>query len=308
MEKHIIVVGGATYDIFGRPYNKLIQQDSNIGIIKTSIGGVGKNIAENLVMLNHNVTMITCFGNDDMAPIVKKNILDSGIKLDVMKVENGSSPTYMYITDENGDMQLAVASMSIYDNVKEKDIDEKLPLINSAALLVLDTNYSKESIEYIVNNAKVPIFLDCVSVGKARKTKDCTGKIHTIKANKIEAATLVDFEINSIEDAKKAGDILLNRGSKQVFITLGEEGVLAMNKDEKIVVPSFKADVKNTTGCGDSFMAGVVDGYLNNKTLKDTTIYGNAMAALTCESETSVSKVINRMSIQEVLDKRSIND
>ena len=51
---YIVVVGGTNVDIQGFPKDRLILRDSNIGSVKVSLGGVARNIAENITRLGIN--------------------------------------------------------------------------------------------------------------------------------------------------------------------------------------------------------------------------------------------------------------
>ncbi len=64
MNNYVVVIGGANIDIGGTPYNKLIPEDSNPGRINIAFGGVGRNIAHNLINLGVRVKLITAVGND----------------------------------------------------------------------------------------------------------------------------------------------------------------------------------------------------------------------------------------------------
>ena len=55
---YLVVLGGANVDIVGFTDVPLVLKDSNQGTLKISMGGVGRNIAENLVRLGLNTKLI----------------------------------------------------------------------------------------------------------------------------------------------------------------------------------------------------------------------------------------------------------
>ena len=63
-ENYVTVIGGSNMDIQGFPNNPLVMYDSNPGKVDISMGGVGRNIAENLSRLNVNTKLISAIGND----------------------------------------------------------------------------------------------------------------------------------------------------------------------------------------------------------------------------------------------------
>ena len=64
MQATIAVVGGCNIDINATSSSPLIFQDSNPGCVQTSLGGVGRNIGENLVRLGHKVSLLAPLGKD----------------------------------------------------------------------------------------------------------------------------------------------------------------------------------------------------------------------------------------------------
>ncbi len=151
----ITVVGGVNVDIQGFPRDKLIYKDSNIGNVNISLGGVGRNIAENLVKLGVCTRLISIIGDD----IYGEKILDEADKIGldmrdsiILKGENTS--IYLSILDELGDMVLAISSMDIYDSMSIDFIREKKDIIESSKICIVDTNIPKDVIEYMVTDFK----------------------------------------------------------------------------------------------------------------------------------------------------------
>ena len=62
----ITIVGGINIDIEGSPFKPLVPEDSNPGKIRMSFGGVGRNIAENVVRSGGSTAMISVVGEDHM--------------------------------------------------------------------------------------------------------------------------------------------------------------------------------------------------------------------------------------------------
>ena len=88
--------------------------------------------------------------------------------------------------------------------------------------MVIDTNIPAESIAYLAENCKVPIFADPVSTAKAVKLQPVLGRLHTLKPNRIEAELLSGVAITDEASLRAAADALLATGLHRVFISLGE--------------------------------------------------------------------------------------
>lgn len=288
---YAVVIGGVNMDIFGRPYNPLIPKDSNPGQVRMTFGGVGRNIAHNLRLLNTEVKLITAFGEDINAQKITKNCTDIGIDTTAsLTVPNGVTSSYLFITTDGGDMELAVSDMEIYRYLTPDFLSSKMDIINNASICIIDTNLSEGAINYLASYCKVPIFVDPVSTTKARKLISSLGKFHSIKPNRLEAELLTGITITDEKSMEKATKCLLNMGIKQVFLSLGKDGVYCADKNEAHLLPCLKTNLVNTTGAGDSFMAAIAWGYLNGLTLLESTQLGLATSSICCEGSNTINE------------------
>lgn len=228
---YIAVVGGVNIDIGGRSDAPLVAGDSNPGRIRSSLGGVGRNIAHNLALLGAKVKLITALGADDGAKRIEASCADLGIDLtDSLYVSDGATSTYLFLADSNGDMALAMNDMAIYEQLTPAFLETKLTTLNAAALVVLDTNLSAESIRYLGEHCTAPLFADPVSAAKAGKLEPILGRLHTLKPNRMEAELLSGVTVTDEASLYRAADTLLAAGLQRVFISLGADGVLEIGR------------------------------------------------------------------------------
>ncbi len=124
----ITVIGGANIDIQGAPpVNKIIPKDSNPGIIKSSLGGVGRNIAENCARLGLQTKLITAVGDDKEGMLILKEAKALGIDTaDVSVRTDYGTSTYLFVLDEEGELLVAIADMAITSTINEVYIKELL--------------------------------------------------------------------------------------------------------------------------------------------------------------------------------------
>ena len=115
---YVTVVGGMNMDIGGWPGEELVAQDSNPGRVRMSPGGVGRNIAHNMSLMGLDVRLLTAFGDDVYAQKLAAVCGELGIDISQSPViPGGHTSTYLFINDQQGDMQLAVSDMDIYRNL-----------------------------------------------------------------------------------------------------------------------------------------------------------------------------------------------
>ena len=300
---YVTVVGGVNVDIGGQPAGALVPQDSNPGTVGMSLGGVGRNIAHNMSLLGLDVRMVTAFGDDLNAQKIAASCGELGIDISRSPIiPGGRTSTYLFINDEKGDMVLAVSDMDIYRHLTPQVLSQRQKLLCGSQVVVIDTNIPAESIAWLAENCPVPIFADPVSTAKAVKLKPVLGKLHTIKPNRIEAELLSGVAITDEESLHKAADALLDTGLHRVFISLGSGGVFAADRSGgRLRLPVLPADMVNTTGCGDAFMAAIAWAYLQGTDLEDTAKAGLAASAIAIES----GETINPSMSAEALRKRA---
>lgn len=288
------VIGGANIDIGGVPDSELVDRDSNPGRTVLSLGGVGRNIAHNMRLLGLSVKLVTAMGGDVYAEQIAQSCEELGIELqDSIKISKENTSTYLYIADENGDMKLALSDMRIYEHLTPEYIQNKLALINRGRMVVIDTNIPAQTIEYICEKSKAPVFADPVSGKKAEKLFSVLDKLYAVTPNRHEAEVLSGVTITCDADLEKAAEAILQKGVKNVFITLGEKGVYCANEDERFLLAGSAAKVVSTTGAGDSFMAGLALGFTKRLGLKEMAQLGLAAAGITIESEQTINPLLS---------------
>lgn len=289
-EPYILVLGASVYDIFGFTHQNYKSHDSNPGCVKVSFGGVCRNIAENMAKLGINTKLISIVGNDEKGKSILKHAESVGLDMqDSLILEGESTPTYMAILNENGEMESAIVDMNITDKITEEFIDLKADIIKNAEYMVLDCD-NPAILEYILTKYQgcTRFILDPVSAAKVQKVKHLINKFHTIKPNRHEAECLCGFKIENNEDVKRAGRYFLGLGIKHVFISLDADGMYYNNGLEEGIIKAPNVKVVNVTGAGDSCVAGLGYGYMNNLSIKDTLKYAMAMSVVTISHEDTI--------------------
>tara|TARA_B110000046_G_scaffold128900_1_gene135383 strand:- start:29 stop:958 length:930 start_codon:yes stop_codon:yes gene_type:complete len=100
--------------------------------------------------------------------------------------------------------------------------------------------------------------------------------------NKLDITFANEQEISSLIDAKKFEEVVAfgQQIGKLIIVTRGENGSVAINKDQIIECESKKdLDIKDLTGAGDLFAAGYLHGYINNLTIRESLEKGTDMSS-----------------------------
>lgn len=304
---YAVVAGGVNVDIGGRAFAPLVAKDSNPGKVRTSLGGVGRNIAHNMSLLGVEVRFLTAFGDDLHAQRIAASCGELGIDIShALQVPGGATSTYLFINDNDGDMALAISDMEICESLTPAYFASKLPLLNDAQLVVVDTNLPAASLTYLAEHCTAPIFADPVSTAKAEKLRPILGKLHTLKPNRLEAELLSGVKITDDASLRQAAQALLDTGLHRVFISLGTDGVLAADHEQMITVPCYKAEMRNATGAGDAFMSALAWAYLEGTDLESTAKAAAATAALAVESVETINPELSAAAVAAKMNGTSI--
>lgn len=302
---YVVVVGGVNVDIGGKSFAPLVVEDSNPGTVHVSLGGVGRNIAHNLSLMGTDVRMLTAFGDDVNGQRVAASCSELGIDLShALRIVGGTTSTYLYLTDEKGEMALAVSDMEICKKITPAYLASNLNLLQNAQVIIADANIPLESLIYLAENCTVPLFCDPVSTTKAEKLRPILSKIHTLKPNKLEAELLSGVKIETKADVERAAEKLLELGVHRLFISLGAEGVYAAMGAERLWLPKLSGEMVNTTGCGDAFMGAIGWAYLEGMDLKETALAGLAAGAIAMESAETINPAMSATAIRNRMNNK----
>jgi len=307
---YVVVIGAANTDIGGTPYKPLIPEDSNPGVIKMSFGGVARNIAHNLTLFGENVELVTATGDDTLGMNMLRSCESIGVDTSLsVVVPGGSSSVYLFINNEDGEMELALSHVDIVKKITPEYLESISDVINSAEVAVADCNLTQEALLKLKEICEVPLYIDPVSVSHADKIKGHLEGIDTLKPNRLEAEFLSDMIIESEYDCFEAARALINQGVRRVFISMGPEGMVAADKDHVIMADRYSANVKCTTGAGDSAMAAIVWSSLNEEGdgLAAPAMAANAAAAATISVDPTIHPGMSSELIKKIIKEQNIS-
>ncbi|MDO5712984.1 MAG: PfkB family carbohydrate kinase [Tissierellia bacterium] len=260
-EPYIVVIGGASVDLRGIPDETIMMEDSNPGTFHKTAGGVGRNIGENLARLGYRTDMITLLADDRFGNWLMEKGMEVNLTFHHSFILQGEqTPTYLEILDEKGEMVVAISDMKLLDKFTPERMEKKKEYIENAEIIVVDTNLPKETLEYLFDHLKGTFLVDGVSAAKVKKLKGFLPKIHTLKCNKHEAESLLSRTLEGKEALKEGAKELVAMGLHQVVITCGKDGALSYNGKEGYLLQAPSVKVKNATGAGDAFTAGLAYG------------------------------------------------
>lgn len=302
----IVCIGAANVDRKFYISQSLQHKTSNPVSSTKSIGGVARNIAENLGRLGEDVAFLTACGNDSEWKLIKE-LSSPFMNMDyIQPIENASTGSYTAII-KDGDMEYGFADMNIYDQITPEFLAKHSVLLNKAKCIIVDLNLSKNAIDYLSTFAEKNNIKFIIAPVSSPKMKNMPESLHAVDwliINRDETETYLNVKINNDKDMRDAAKKWLNLGISNVMITNGLKPFIFKNIDsEKIanVIPSNK--VVDATGAGDSFTSAVIYSWLNDFSIEDTINAGIVNSKKTVETEYTVRQNLdNKQLIRDLED------
>jgi len=283
----VIVAGAAGKDIIGRLKSDLRMYTSNPAKIRTSFGGVARNVAENLARLGHPVTLLSVVGDDDRGDRLLTQARQAGVNIDhVLRTSEHPTGTYVGIITTNGQFQCAMDDMRAISCLSVEYIQQHAHLFKEASMLFVDMNIPRDVLKYMVSlarHANIPICADPTSLALTPRLKPYLKHLLLMTPNVNEAEYLCG-EIDKITNRRQAlnaAKFLVGTGVKIVVITLGEQGLCYATSETSGFIPAIKTEIMDPTGAGDALTATIIFGLVNEIPIDDAVRLGVSAASLT---------------------------
>lgn len=233
-------------------------------------GGKGANQAVAAARLGADVTLIGCVGNDGFGSMLKEHLQEQGINTEYIKTVEGISTGIAAITLSQGDNSIIVVS-GANNEVTPALITEYEQVIAKSDLILLQLEIQVKAVIEAVRLAKkhkVPVILNPAPIQKL--PKDLLLQVDYLTPNEHEQTVL----LSSIDE-----DELYDMKEKCI-VTKGANGVTIYQHQKETTIPSYKVNVIDTTGAGDTFNGALAVSLSKGKTLQEACYFANAAASL----------------------------
>ncbi|HEX6292450.1 MAG TPA: carbohydrate kinase family protein [Herpetosiphonaceae bacterium] len=293
----IVVIGGASLDIKGRLRRDFIPGTSNAAAIQISVGGVGRNLAENLARLGTSVALISAICADDFGRAIVQQTEAAGVDMRYMIVTNEQrSSSYIAILSHDGSLLAGLDDSSAGRAISAEYIREHAALLENADMVAIDANVARptaETILAICEAARVPVAFEPVAFGLADRYRQQVGRFYLVTPNELEAEALSGLPVRDVATATAAAQKLVSLGVDVVLISLAGEGIVYASADEVGHLPSIPVEIVDPTGAGDALAATVIYGLTHHIPLAESVQLGQIAATVTLKSPETVAPEIS---------------
>ncbi|WP_205173472.1 carbohydrate kinase [Bacillus pakistanensis] len=295
----IICIGGANVDRKFYAKYEMTNETSNPVTSTRTVGGVARNIAENLGRLGEEVTLISTSGHDSEWEEIY-DLSSPFMNLEhVAQFEHSSTGSYTAVLDRNGDLSIALADMDVFENITPELLIKNSHILRRAKCIVVDLNCPCETIDFLcffTSKHSIPLVIIPVSSPKMDRLPKTLSAVSWLIVNKDETETFMNSKIIDEKDWENSVKKWLALGVKNVIVTNGSKGVMTGSENGEIqYFPAIETPmVADVTGAGDSFCSGVIYSWLQKKEIEDIIKSGLVNAHKTIMSKYTVRQELSQ--------------
>jgi ribokinase len=243
-------------------------------------GGKGANQAVAVARLGHPVRMIGRVGTDSFGREARLHLEKAGVDTECVGTSEGSSGIAVICVSAKGENSIIVTPGANW-NVSPHDLEDDLPVIRSAGIVLAQLEIPMETIEYLAQicaREGIPFLLDPAPA--CELPEGIFKHIAWFTPNQTEA-TFFTHGAGNVEafDAQAVARKLLQKGYRGVVLKMGEDGALVACSDGSVTpLPAFDVTAIDTTAAGDAFNGGFAVGLMKGMKPEESARFAGAVA------------------------------
>lgn len=282
----IVVIGMIFVDVKGYPEAAFIPTGRNVGRVERVHGGVGRNVAEDIANCELRPTLISLIDESGDGHDVIQKLRNHKVNTSYIRKTRDGMGTWLAVFDNDGDVAASISKrpnlLPIVD-ILDQQGDE---IFADADSIVVEIDLDKEIIKRVFKLAQKhhkKVFAVVGNMSIALERRDFLKSVDCLVCN-IQEAGLLFFDDYSQREPDEMIPLIAHKVKaaqiSSMIVTMGGKGAVYadMNGDMGFC-PARKVEVKDTTGAGDSFCAGVAIGLTYGKTLGEACEIGAMLAA-----------------------------
>ena len=282
----IVVFGAVLIDIKGNPINTYIPAGRNEGRVEQVHGGVSRNVAEDIANIELKPTFVSLVDDSAMGQEVIKKLKKHKVNTDYIRTVPGGMGTWLAVFNNDGDVVASISKrpdLSEINNILDQQGDE---IFANADSIVLELDMEKETVKRIFKLAEKynkPVYAVVSNMSIAVERRDFIKKTSCFVCN-IQEAGILFTEDYMEKTPDEMAEILRHKVRlaqiPSMIVTMGGDGAVYADRDGNWgVCPAKKVTIKDTTGAGDAFFAGVCIGLTYGTSLDFACEIGSKLAA-----------------------------
>ena len=291
----IVVIGATFVDIKGFPEDSYVPTGRNVGRVEYVHGGVARNVVEDIANVELRPVYLGIVDDTPLGTDVLLKLQNHKVNTDYVLTLPDGMGTWLAVFDNHGDVAGSISkrpNMLPLLDVLESRGEE---IFSQADAIVIEVDLDKEIVKKTLELAEQfgrKVFGVVSNMSLAAKRRDFLQRFDCFICNQQEAGLLFldDYSGITPENMREIlAQKVVRAGIASMVVTMGAQGaVYADSRGNSGVCPARNVQVKDTTGAGDAFCAGVSIGLTYGKTLPEAIEIGSQMAASVITSSENV--------------------
>lgn len=296
----ITVVGSLNMDLVTYTGRMPVIGETIIGKSFRQIpGGKGANQADAIAKLGAKVRMIGCVGCDDMGNTLLESLNNDGVDITLVKKVEGVSTGIASITVDSAANNCIIVVSGANNMLTVEDINASYDVIQDSEVVVAQLEVPIESVKTALKIAKQLGKLTILNPAPAVPLEDeFLANVDILVPNDTELEILSGIQVKDEADLIIAAKVLMDKGVRELVVTLGSKGAMHINKSGLKIYPAHQVSAADTTAAGDSFIGAVAVAINEGKSLDEAIYFATAVGAITVTREGAQSSLPLREEVE----------
>lgn len=282
----MVVIGTVFVDIKGFPDDLYIPEGRNAGRVEIVHGGVGRNVAEDIANVELRPRFVGMVDDTAEGAEVLRKLKNHKVNTDYVAVTQNGMGMWLAVFNNGGDIAGSISKRPTSDAMLRMLEEKGDEIFADADSIVIEIDLDKELIKTVFRYAEKyhkKVYAVVANMSIASQRRDFLQSIDCFVCNAQEAGILFVCDFSGLTPEELCEELsrrVVSARIPSMVVTMGSRGaVYADMNGDKGVYPARKVKVRDTTGAGDAFCAGVAIGLTYGKTMREAVEIGTRLAS-----------------------------
>ena len=282
----MVVIGTVFVDIKGFPDDLYIPEGRNAGRVEIVHGGVGRNVAEDIANVELRPRFVGMVDDTAEGAEVLRKLKNHKVNTDYVPAVPNGMGMWLAVFNNGGDMAGSISKRPTSDAMLRMLEEKGDEIFADADSIVIEIDLDKELIKTVFRYAEKyhkKVYAVVANMSIASQRRDFLQSIDCFVCNEQEAGILFVCDFSGLTPEELCEELsrrVVSARIPSMVVTMGSRGaVYADMNGDKGVYPARKVKVRDTTGAGDAFCAGVAIGLTYGKTMREAVEIGTRLAS-----------------------------
>ena len=299
----VVVFGSINMDLVARVSRLPSPGETLTGhAFQTFPGGKGANQAVACARLGAETKMVGRVGGDQFGEVLIERLKAENVEITHVGIDVDIPSGVAQITVNGEGENFIIVVPGANGRVGPADLQRLETALDEARVLLMQLEIPLDAVVAAARMAKQSGILVMLDPAPAMSLPDeLYEHVDILTPNTTEAATLVGFAVDRVDDAAHAAEVLLDRGAAQVVVKMGEIGAFALGAEERRLHKAIPVEAVDTVAAGDAFNGALAVALTEDTSFQEAVHWGIAAGALAVTKAGAQSAMPNRESMLALL-------